>query len=161
VPKPLPGDENGRADMQFELGQFERRGVAVPHQIADQPAIGGNLLGAAPIGNAGALHDGSVVAHIVHDPDKAFVQHVDRRKHQFFDLRTGRAAGRHCGLPRFGDFLVLCIGQTGHGWLSGLDGTSRRGPHPASPVKCGSYDPGRPAGKDKRDLTRGEYWFFC
>ncbi len=48
--------------------------MPVPHQVADQPLVVRDRLGAPAVGDARGLGDGGVVAHVVDDADKAVVE---------------------------------------------------------------------------------------
>jgi hypothetical protein len=85
--------------------------VAMAHQIPDQAAILIRGTGAAAIGNARRLHNGSVIAHVINHPDKAVIQHRQGFEQHGFQRRHARAA-RWCLIrARGGDFLLLGIGK--------------------------------------------------
>ncbi len=72
---PLPPAIHRHADQQLDLGHFERRGVPMPQQIANQTAIVGHLARAFAVADAGGLHDRLIVAHDVDQADEAVVEH--------------------------------------------------------------------------------------
>jgi hypothetical protein len=46
--------------VELELDHLEGGGVPVAHEVADEAAVFGDLLGALAVGDAGGLHDGGV-----------------------------------------------------------------------------------------------------
>ena len=119
VAEPLPRHEDRRADVQLEVAQLERRGVAVAHQVADQAAVRGHLAGAAAVGDARALHHGVVVAHVVDHPHEAAVEHGERAVQHL--LHRGHGGARRRLAVRAGglDVGVLLGRQAAHGRDSG------------------------------------------
>ena len=100
VTDPLAGYEDWQFDVQFDLAHLERRGVAMPHEIADQVFIVARAARACPVGHAGRLHDRRVVAHIVDDADKPAVKDPERFAENTFQRRDRRATrdrGSGCG----------------------------------------------------------------
>jgi hypothetical protein len=77
---PLPRHEYRQLHVILDLAHLERRGVAVPHEIVDQPAILADLLGAAAVADPCRLHHRGVVAHVVDDADETVIEHRDRLK---------------------------------------------------------------------------------
>ena len=65
----------------------------MPHQIADEPAILVQLLGPTAVGDAGRLHHGRIVAHVIDDADEAMIEHRQRLEQQ-------RLQGGNGGTPR-------------------------------------------------------------
>ena len=114
VADPLAGDEDRQLDVELDLAHLERGRVPVPHQVADQPLVVRDRLGAAAIADAGRLHDGRVVAHVVDDPDQPVVEHrdgvVQPRLHPFADRAQG-GTRRAAILVDLG----LLFGRQGHG----------------------------------------------
>lgn len=111
VADPLAGDEDGQFDVELDLAHLERGGVPVAHEVADQALIVLDMFGAGAVGDAGGLHDGGVVAHVVDDADEAvvedFVGDVEMRLHPFAD---GAEGGARYGAGGF-DFGFLVGGQ--------------------------------------------------
>ena len=75
VADPLPRHEDRQLHVVFDLAHLERRGVPVPHQVADQPGILADPARAAAVDDPRRLHDGRVVAHVVDDADEAVIEH--------------------------------------------------------------------------------------
>jgi len=50
----------------------------VTHQIAKEPAVLMDLLGACTVRDASGLHDRGVVAHVIKYTDEAIVEHFER-----------------------------------------------------------------------------------
>ncbi len=78
VPDPLPGHEDRQLHMQLDLAHLEGGRVPVAHEVADQAAVVAGLAGAGAVGHAGRLHDGRVVAHVVHHAHEAVVERGQR-----------------------------------------------------------------------------------
>ena len=124
VADPLPGDEDRQLHMQLHLAHLEGRGVAVAHEIADQPLVVRDRFRTLAIGDAGGLHDGAVIAHVVDHPHEAVVEHlvggVEMALHPLGDGAQGRPR-----LAALGGDLGLLFGGEGHGlsplssWMSG------------------------------------------
>ena len=85
--------------------------MPVAHQITDQAAILIRRARATAIGNAGCLHNGGVIAHVIDHPDKAVIQHGERFEQHGFQRGHGWAARRRLAGARGFDFLLLCFGQ--------------------------------------------------
>src|SRR5262245_48753298 len=116
---PLPRHEDRQLHMVLDLAHLERRGVAVPHEIVDQPAVLADLLGAAAVAHARGLHDGGIVAHVVDHSDEAVIEH---RQDLEQDLLQGGSDRPQRGLraaARLVDFSLL-VGGEGHFSLSSL-----------------------------------------
>ncbi len=47
--------------------------MRMPEEIADESPVFVDFLGARPVRHPRRLHDGSVVAHVIDDPDKPIV----------------------------------------------------------------------------------------
>ena len=111
VPDPLAGDEDRQLHMQLDLAHLEGRRMPVPHQIADQPLVIADMLGARAVRHARGLHDGGIVAHVVDHPDEAVIQHlmraVEMRLHPLGHGAQGGARGGTGGL----DFGKLVGGK--------------------------------------------------
>jgi hypothetical protein len=60
VADPLAGDEDRHRDVELELDHLERRRVPMAQQVADQPAVLVDLLGALPVTHPRRLHDRGV-----------------------------------------------------------------------------------------------------
>ena len=65
--------------------------MAVPHQIADQSAVVGDLPRARPVADPRRLDDRLVVAHRVDEADEAVVEHGKGDAQQGVDGCDGRA----------------------------------------------------------------------
>ncbi len=74
VPYPLPPGIHGNPHVQLDLAHLKRGGVAVTHQVTDQPPILMHLLGALPIRDPRRLHHRVIISHVVDHPDEAVVQ---------------------------------------------------------------------------------------
>ena len=74
VPNPLPPAVHRHADQQFHLGHLEGRGVPVPHQVADQRAIVGDVPRAGRVAHPGRLDHRMIVAHHVDQADESVVE---------------------------------------------------------------------------------------
>ena len=113
VADPLAGNEHRQLDVKLDLAHLERRRVPVPHQIPDQPFVILHGFGAAPIADAGGLGDGSIVAHIVDDPDQPVVKNRVRGVKMTLHPVGRGAQGRPGLAARFGNFGLLIWGE-GH-----------------------------------------------
>ena len=73
---PLPPAVHRDAHVQFDFAHLERRGVAVPHQVANQvpPLVGAVVVRVKGVTDAGSLHDGRVGSHVVSDANKPVVK---------------------------------------------------------------------------------------
>jgi len=71
---PLPPAVHGHADQEFQFHHFERGGMPMPQQIADQGPIVGNPLGSLAVADPGRLHDRLIVPHHVDQTDESVVQ---------------------------------------------------------------------------------------
>ena len=94
--------------MQLDLAHLKRGRMPVAHQIADQALVVLHMLGPCPIADPRRLHDGSIIAHIVDDADKAVVQNrvgaVKMRLHPVADrAQCGARRGALC--VDFGDLV--------------------------------------------------------
>ena len=85
---PLPPGVHGHADEEFQLDHLERRGVPVPHQVADQRAIVGNRSGALAVAHPRGLDHRLIIAHDVHQADEAIVQDGELLPPQLLDSGT-------------------------------------------------------------------------
>ncbi len=74
VAYPLPCHEDGHLSMKLELYHFERGGVAVTHEVTDQPPVLGHFAGALTIAHPCRLDDGIVSAHGINQSDKTLIQ---------------------------------------------------------------------------------------
>ena len=107
VPDPLPRDKDRQLYVVLDLAHLERRRMAVPHQVIDEPLILADLAGAAAVGDAGRLHDRGVVAHVIDDADKPVIEHRQRLVEDRLERRhRGAARLVRCALLR-SDFLLL------------------------------------------------------
>ena len=113
VADPLARHEDRQLHVVLDLAHLERRRMAVPHQVVDQPAILADLLGAAAVAHARGLHDGGIVAHVVDDPDEAVIEHRQRLEEDFLERRRDRPQGRLRAAARLVDFGLL-VGGEGH-----------------------------------------------
>ena len=132
MPDPLPGNEDRQFDVIFDLAHLERRRMAMPHQIVDQPLIFADPPSAAAIRNPRRLHDRRIIAHIVDDADKAVIEHRDRLVKDFLQRRH-RYPSRRPGFNTLGGDLVLSLGGEPHLFSSAKRAGLRcRGLHPIS-----------------------------
>src|SRR5262249_38392102 len=76
-----------RAHQQLDLGHLKRRRVRVPHQIADEAAIVGDLARTFAIAHAGRLHDGLVIPHTIDGADEPVVEHGELLPAKRIDFR--------------------------------------------------------------------------
>ena len=93
VADPLPGHEDRELHVQLDLAHLEGGRVMVAHQVADQAGVVAGGPGAGAVGDAGGLHDGGVVAHVVDDPDEAVVEDRDRGPEPALEAGGDGAAG--------------------------------------------------------------------
>ncbi len=111
VADPLAGHENGELHVQLDLAHLEGRGMPVAHQVADEAGVVAGGLRALAVGDAGGLHDGRVVAHVVDDPDQPVVEYRDGVEEP--GLHAGRDGAQ--GLGRIGAALgdpgLLFLGE--------------------------------------------------
>ena len=75
VADPLPPAIHRHADQELHLGHLERRGVPMPHEVADQRAIVRHRLRPRLIAHPGRLHHGLIVAHRIDEAHEAVVEH--------------------------------------------------------------------------------------
>ena len=79
---PLPRNKDRHGNMELKFHHFKWRGMPVPHQVPNQPAIFIDMLGALAVAHARALHNGEVCRlalrhqpwHAVHQCNKTMIQ---------------------------------------------------------------------------------------
>ena len=104
--------------MEFDLAHLERGRVPVAHQIADQTCVVLNGFGALTVRHTRRLTDRSVIAHVVHNPNKAVIQHgFDGVEVAFHPLGNSPQCLTRCR-AKFGN-LGLLFGGNGHFALLG------------------------------------------
>src|SRR5882672_4794090 len=111
---PLARHEDRQLHVVLDLAHLERRRMAMPHQVVDQPAVLADLLGAAAVAHPGGLHDGSIVSHVVDDADKSVIENRQRLEKNFLQGRRDRPQGRLRAAACLVD-LGLLVGGEGHG----------------------------------------------
>ena len=96
--------------------------MRVPHQIVDEALVVAGAFGSAPVGDAGGLHDGGIVPHIVHDADEAVIEDGEGLIENVLDGGDGRSSGfAPLGTERV--YLGLLLGSDGHrGFRGGAPG---------------------------------------
>jgi hypothetical protein len=67
---------------------FKGTGVAVPQKVINEPRIFSVTFGSCTIGNSGGLNHPLVPSHIIHQPDKTFVQNRELFIQNRFCLRN-------------------------------------------------------------------------
>ncbi len=111
VADPLARDEDRQFDVQLDLAHLERGRVPVPHQVPDQPGIVAGLFRPGAIADAGGLHDGGVVAHVIDHADQPVVEDRDRLvQARLQPLGHRTAGGGGCGAGGL-DLGLLLFGQ--------------------------------------------------
>ena len=93
VADPLARHEDRQLHVVLDLAHLEGRGVAVPHQVVDQPRVVLHPLGALAVRYARRLDDGGVVAHVVDHPDETVVEHGNRLVEDLLERRDGGPPG--------------------------------------------------------------------
>jgi hypothetical protein len=68
---PLPGDEDWKSDQELVLHHLERRGMPMPHEVANQASVIANGFRPLTVGDAGGLDNRRVVPHVVDESDKS------------------------------------------------------------------------------------------
>src|SRR5262249_35129651 len=102
---PLPCHEDRQLHVILDLAHLERRRVAMPHEIIDEPLILADLAGTAAIGDASRLYDRRIVAHIIDDTNKAVIKYLSLFVKDVFE-RWHRGAPRWAGLTALAHDLV-------------------------------------------------------
>jgi hypothetical protein len=87
--------------VELDLVHLERGGMAMTHQIIDEPLILADPPRAAPVGDAGGLHDRRIIAHVVDDPNEAVIEHRQRFIKNLFKRW-------YCDAPRRPRLVALC-----------------------------------------------------
>src|SRR5579859_2778074 len=119
MPDPLTSHEDRELDVQFDLTHLERRRVAMPHEVVDEPGVLADLLGPGAVRHARRLHDRGVVAHVVDDPDEPVIEDRDRLVEKRLHRRHGRPTGLVRGLPLGLDLGLLRL-RDGRGPFEGV-----------------------------------------
>ena len=87
--------------------------MGVAHQVVDEALVVARPLRPASVGDTSRLHDGRVVAHVVHYAHEPVVEHLQRLVEDLLD-------GGHRGAPRLPlllserVYLGLLLGGDGH-----------------------------------------------
>ena len=88
--------QDKKFDVKLDFAHLEGCRMAMPHQVADQPFIIPDGLGAFPIRNARSLNDRSVIAHVINHTDKSVIEHRENLVKAILK-RTGSHARRGSG----------------------------------------------------------------
>ena len=65
----------------------------MPHEVADQVLVVADRFRPRAVGDAGRLHDGGIVPHVIDDADEAAVEHRELVAEDALQRRRGGAAG--------------------------------------------------------------------
>jgi hypothetical protein len=74
MPDPLSSHKDRQLDVELDLAHFERRGVGMPHEVADQSRILSLRSSPSAVRHSGRLHYRIIIAHVVHDPNKSVIK---------------------------------------------------------------------------------------
>ena len=95
VANPLPPAVHRYPHDKLDLRHFERRGVGMSHEVADELAVIAHLSRTLAVTHASGLHHGTVVSHAVDQGHEAVVEHGELLPPQ--RLEEGSPVSRICG----------------------------------------------------------------